>query len=116
MKVLIISSNTLLASPSGPVYVAGAVSQAGHEVQIYERLFTTNLAGELTAKLRDFQPDVVSISIRQVVGDELGLGAPLGTRYTDFRPHANEITDIILQSSSTRIVWKAGLDATCHSR
>lgn len=29
MKVLIISSNTLPASPSGPAYVAGAVRQAG---------------------------------------------------------------------------------------
>jgi hypothetical protein len=45
MKALIISTNTLPASPSGPVYVARAVCQSGHEVQIFERLF----AGDLLA-------------------------------------------------------------------
>ena len=83
MKVLIISSNTLPAAPTGPVYVAGAVRQAGHEVQIYERLFAADLAPELTAKLRDFQPDVIGISIRLVFGDELDMDAPLGTHHTN---------------------------------
>jgi hypothetical protein len=64
MEVLIISSNTLPATPSGPIYVARDVRQAGHEVQIFERLFASDLVGELTEKLRDFQPDVVGISIR----------------------------------------------------
>jgi radical SAM superfamily enzyme YgiQ (UPF0313 family) len=104
VKVLIISSNTLPASPSGPVYVAGAVRQAGHDVQIYERLFATDLDGELTAKLKDFQPDVVGISIRLVFGDELDLNAPLGTRHTDLRPRVREIVEVIRQSSSARIV------------
>src|SRR5512146_2494860 len=103
MKVLMISSNTLPASPSGPVYVAGAVRQAGHEVQIYERLFADDLAGELTAKLRDFQPDVVGISIRLVFGDELDLEAPLGTRHTDLRPRVKAIADIIRQASPAQI-------------
>jgi len=31
MKVLIISSNTLPAAPTGPVYVAGAARLAGRE-------------------------------------------------------------------------------------
>jgi hypothetical protein len=104
MKVLIISTNTLPASPSGPVYVAGAVRQSGHEVQIFERLFTGDLAGELTAKLRDFQPDVVGVSIRLVFGDESDLEAPLGTRHTDLRPRVKEITDIIRQVSPAQIV------------
>jgi hypothetical protein len=34
MKVLIISANTLLAPTSGPVYVAGAVQQAGYEAEL----------------------------------------------------------------------------------
>jgi radical SAM superfamily enzyme YgiQ (UPF0313 family) len=104
MKVLVISSNTLPASPSGPVYLAGAVRQAGHEVQIFECLFAIDLAGELTAKLRDFQPDVVGISIRLVFGDELDIEAPLGTRHTNFRPRVKEITDIVRQSSPAQIV------------
>jgi hypothetical protein len=51
MKVLIISSNTLPAAPTGPVYVAGAVREAGHEVQIYERLGANDLERELTTRL-----------------------------------------------------------------
>src|SRR5512140_1420675 len=104
MKVLIISSNTLPASPSGPVYLAGAVRQAGHEVQIYERLFACNLASDLSAKLTEFQPDVVGTSIRLVLGDEIDAEAPLGTRHTDLRPYVKEITDIIRQVSPARVV------------
>ena len=104
MKVLIISANTLPASPTGAAYVAGATRQAGHEVQIYERLFANDLERELTTRLEDFQPDVVGISIRLVFGDEIDLGAPLGTRHTDLRPQVKEITDIIRQVSPARIV------------
>jgi len=64
MKVLIISANTLPAAPSGPVYVAGAVRQAGHAVQIYERLFADDLASELTNTISVFHPDVIGISVR----------------------------------------------------
>jgi anaerobic magnesium-protoporphyrin IX monomethyl ester cyclase len=104
MKVLIISTNTLPASPSGPVYVAGAVRQAGHEVQIFERLFAGDLASELSAKLKDFRPDVIGISIRLVFGDELDREAPLGTRHTDLRPRIKEITDLVRQVSPARIL------------
>ena len=51
MKVLIISSNTLPAAPTGPVYLAGAVREAGHEVQIFERLFANAPGDELTSLL-----------------------------------------------------------------
>jgi radical SAM superfamily enzyme YgiQ (UPF0313 family) len=104
MKVLIISTNTLPASPSGPVYIAGAARQAGHEVQIYERLFANDLVGELTAKLRDFQPEVIGVSIRLVFGDELDREAPLGTRHTDLRPGVKEMIDIVRQVSPARIL------------
>jgi anaerobic magnesium-protoporphyrin IX monomethyl ester cyclase len=104
MKVLIISTNPLPASPSGPVYLAGAVRQAGHEAQIFERLFAADLAGELTARLRDFQPEVVGISIRLVFGDEIDPGAYLGTRHTDLRPRVKEVTDIVRQVSPAQVV------------
>jgi hypothetical protein len=74
MKVLIISSNTLPAAPTRPVYVAGAVREVGHDVQIYERLFAIDLERELTTRLEDFQPDVIGVSIRLVFGDEPGYG------------------------------------------
>ena len=104
MKVLMISSNTLPASPSGPAYIAGAVRQAGHGVDVYERLFSTDLTGELAAKLNSFQPEVVGVSIRLVFGDELDSNAPLGTRHTDLRPRVKEIVEIVRQNSNARIV------------
>jgi radical SAM superfamily enzyme YgiQ (UPF0313 family) len=104
VNVLIISTNTLPASPSGPVYIAGVARQAGHEVQIFERLFADEIENELTAKLDHFQPDVVGVSIRLVFGDELDPDAPLGTRHTDLRPRVKEVTDIIRQVSPARIV------------
>ncbi len=70
MKVLMISSNTLPAAPSGPAYISGAVRQAGHEVQIFEQLFAEPLSNELASILDDFQPDVIGLSIRLVFGDE----------------------------------------------
>jgi radical SAM superfamily enzyme YgiQ (UPF0313 family) len=104
MKVLIISSNSLPAAPTGPVYVAGAVRAAGHEVQIYDRLFAADLEEELTTVLEEFHPDVVGISIRLVFGDEIDKDALLGTRHTDLKPQVKEITDIVRQNSDARIV------------
>jgi radical SAM superfamily enzyme YgiQ (UPF0313 family) len=104
MKVLLISSNTLPAAPTGPVYVAGAVRAAGHEVQIYDRLFAADLKGELTTVLEDLQPDVVGVSIRLVFGDEIDMDAPLRTRHTDLKPQVKLITDIVRQNSDARIV------------
>lgn len=104
MKVLIISSNTLPAAPTGPVYVAGAVREAGHEVQIYERLSADDLEGELIARLKDFNPDVIGVSIRLVFGDDLDMEAPLGTRHTDLRPKVKEITDIVRKHSNGQIL------------
>ena len=95
MKVLMISTNTLPASPSGPAYVAGALRQAGHTVDVYERLFAADPAGELAVRLERFQPDVVGISIRVVHGDALDPDAPLGTHYTDLRPRVKEIVDAV---------------------
>lgn len=104
MKILIISSNSLPAAPTGPVYVAGAARQAGHEVRIFERLFATNLEAELPAVLNNFQPDVVGISIRLVFGDKLDEDAALGTQHTDLRPQVRQITEIVRQNSTASIV------------
>jgi hypothetical protein len=104
MKVLLISSNTLPASPSGPAYVAGAVRQAGHEVSAYESLFAVDLPAELAAKSDEFRPDVVGLSIRLVHGDVQDPSAPLGTRYVDLRPRVREIVDAVRRSSPASIV------------
>jgi radical SAM superfamily enzyme YgiQ (UPF0313 family) len=104
VKVLIVSTNTLPASPSGPAYVAGAVRQAGHQVATFETLFAADLAGELKARLDEFQPDVVGVSIRLVFGDMQDTRAPLGTRHIDLRPRVREIVDIIRHNTTAFIV------------
>ena len=95
MQVLIISSNTLPAAPSGPVYVAGAARQAGHTVKIYDRLFAVDVAGELTAEQAAYQQRRAWFSLDRLQLEEPGLsrasvcpnfvfycgrGAPAGAR------------------------------------
>lgn len=104
MKVLLISSNTLPASPSGPAYAAGAVRQAGHVVNVFESLFQADPAAELAARLKEWQPDVVGISIRLVHGDVQDPGAPWGTRYIDLRPHVKGLVDTVRQNAHAFIV------------
>ncbi len=104
MKVLIISSNSLPAAPTGPAYVAGAVRKGGHQVQIFERLFSNDLEKELLTVLTDFRPDVIGVSIRLVFGDERDPDAPLGTLHTDLRPRVKQITDIVRRYTDSRIV------------
>ncbi len=104
MKILIISTNTIPASPLGTCLSGWGGLLAGHEVQIFERLFVGNLSEELTDRLKEFRPDVVGISIRLVFDDRIDGEYPLGTRHTDLRPSVKEITDIVRQSSSARIV------------
>jgi hypothetical protein len=100
MNVLILSTNTLPAAPSGPAYVAGAVRQAGHRLRVFEWLFAANLADELCPLLSEFRPDVIGLSIRLVFGDELDPAAPFGTRHTDLRPRVKEIVEIIRAHSA----------------
>ncbi|MEW6649198.1 MAG: radical SAM protein [Chloroflexota bacterium] len=104
MKILIISTNTLPAAPSGPAYIAGALRQAGHQVEIYECLFSNNLHRELAYRLSQFQPEVVGVSIRLVHGDVQDPAAPFGTRYLDLRPRVKEVVEITRQASSAKII------------
>jgi radical SAM superfamily enzyme YgiQ (UPF0313 family) len=104
MRVLLVSTNTLPAAPTGPVYLAGAARQKGHEVGIFDRLVAKNYEDELVTMLQEFQPEVVAISIRLVFGDELDANAYLGTRHTDLKPKVKEITDLVRQQGKARIV------------
>jgi hypothetical protein len=104
MKILIISTNTLPASPSGPAYVAGAALRAGHTVEVFECLFAQDLAGELQAQLLRFGPDVVGLSIRLVHGYLVDENAALNTRHVDLRGRVREVVDCIRQVSSAPIV------------
>lgn len=104
MNVLVISSNTLPAAPSGPAYVAGALRQAGHAVEVCDSLGVTDLRQLISARLRRFHPEVVGISIRLVHGDVQDPASAFGTRYLDLRPRVKEIVEAVRRSSSARIV------------
>ena len=104
MKVLIVSANTLPASPTGPAYVAGAAVRAGHTVEIFECLFARDVAGELTQHIQRFQPDVVGVSIRLVHGYVIDETAPYNTRHLDLRKNVLQVVNAIRQATSAAII------------
>ena len=104
MRVLIISANTLPASPTGPAYVAGAALAAGHTVEVFESLFAQDLAGELQAQIARFQPEVIGISIRLVHGYVIDEGVEYHTRHLDLRTRVKEIVDCIRKATAAPIV------------
>ncbi len=104
MKVLIVSANTLPASPTGPAYVAGAAVRAGHTVEIFECLFAKDVAGELTQHIQRFQPDVVGVSIRLVHGYVIDETAPYNTRHLDLRKNVLQVVNAIRQATSAAII------------
>jgi radical SAM superfamily enzyme YgiQ (UPF0313 family) len=104
MKVLIISTNPLPASPSGPAYVAGAALQAGHTVEVFECLFAQDLAGELKANIASFEPGVIGVSIRLVHGFVIDEDAEFNTRHLDLRLRVKQVVDCIKQVSTAHIL------------
>jgi tryptophan 2-C-methyltransferase len=69
MKILLINPNRYRNPPVMPValeYLAGAVTEAGHEVDVLDLCFSNNPSGELAKALQSLRPDITGISIRQV--------------------------------------------------
>ncbi len=104
MKILIVSTNTLPASPSGPAYIAGAALRAGHTVEIVECLFARDLASELQAHLARFKPDVIGLSIRLVHGFIIDEHAEFHTRHLDLRVRVKQVVDCIKRVSNAHII------------
>jgi radical SAM superfamily enzyme YgiQ (UPF0313 family) len=101
---LIVSANTLPASPSGPAYLAGAALRAGHTVEVFECLFAGDLTEELEALLLRFNPDVVAVSIRLVHAYVIDETESLNTRRLDLRVRVREVVDCIKRASTAHIV------------
>jgi len=91
MNILIISANTLPASPSGPAYIAGAALEAGHTVEIFDALFAQDLLRDLEQQIIRFNPDAVGISIRLVHGYISDDDEKFGTKHLDLRVRVKEI-------------------------
>ena len=104
MKVLIISANSLAASPTGPAYIAGAALRAGYTVEIFECLFAQDLNAELKACIERFQPDLIGISIRLVHAYIIDATAPYNTRHLDLRKNVRQMVDVIHQATSAPII------------
>jgi radical SAM superfamily enzyme YgiQ (UPF0313 family) len=104
MKVLLISANTLAASPAGPAYVAGAALRAGHTVQVFECLFAQDMARELRAHIALFAPDVIGISIRLVHGYMVDETAPYHTRHLDLRKQVREVVGCVRNATGAPIL------------
>jgi radical SAM superfamily enzyme YgiQ (UPF0313 family) len=104
MKILIVSTNSLPASPSGPAYIAGAALRAGHSVEIFECLFAQDVSAELEAHLARFTPDVIGISIRLVHSFVIDESSNFNTRHLDLRTRVREVVDTCKRASHAQIV------------
>jgi hypothetical protein len=104
MKVLLISANTLPASPAGPAYVAGAAMRAGHIIEVFECLFAQDLNIELRECIKRYKPDVIGISIRLVHGYVIDETAEFNTRHLDLRSNVKEVVNCVRSVTSAPII------------
>jgi len=78
MKVLLISANTeqvnMPVMPLGMACVKQAVQKAGHTVQALNLMRPEDIEGLLFVALRDFEPEVIGISVRNI--DDQSMAAP----------------------------------------
>ncbi len=70
MRVMLVYSNrTQILEPAPPIglsYVATAARRAGHKVRFVDLMFSKDPRAELEETLRDFQPQVVGFSLRNI--------------------------------------------------
>ena len=70
MRVLLISANTetinMPVLPLGLVYVAEAVKNAGHEVELIDMMEQHDSQLTLQDAVNDFQPEVIGVSVRNI--------------------------------------------------
>ncbi len=104
MKVMVISTNTLAAAPTGPAYIAGAALRAGHTVDVFECMFAQDLPRELSTEISRFKPDVIGISIRLVHAFIIDEQAPYNTRHLDLRQNVREVVRVIRETTPTPVI------------
>jgi radical SAM superfamily enzyme YgiQ (UPF0313 family) len=70
MRILLISANreaiNMLTWPLGLACVAAATQKAGHDVQLLDLMETSDPASALKETIREFNPDVIGISVRNI--------------------------------------------------
>lgn len=104
MNVLIISANTFPFSPSGPAYIAGAVRDIGHMVEVFDCFVAKDPIPELEEHVNRFKPDVIGISIRTVAGKIVDEHTEFHTKPFDTRVLVKEIVDCLKRITQAQIV------------
>ncbi|MCP4131299.1 MAG: radical SAM protein [bacterium] len=70
MKILLISPNQVFFShrvtPLGLLYLAAGLREKGHEIRLVDLMFSKNELGDIEKAVKEFNPQVVGMSIRNV--------------------------------------------------
>jgi radical SAM superfamily enzyme YgiQ (UPF0313 family) len=101
MRVLLVSANREhIPDPIFPLglgYVAAAAERAGHEVGVADLCFGRQPVGHLQRRIRDFRPDVVGVSIRNIDNAAYPLTI-------DYMPRHRQLVDAIRATTGARVV------------
>lgn len=99
MKTLLVNTNRMkpAIAPIGLDYLAGSVVAAGHEARLLDLCFSRDIPADIEAAVRDFQPDVIGLSIRNTDDCYFSGGA-------FFLPGIREMIECFRRCSSAPIV------------
>jgi len=101
MKVLLISVNNETdpypVAPIGIMYIASALKEKGHDVQIFDLCFVEDDVQAIKDSIKGFLPDVIGISIRNI--DNL-----IYNKSIFYLPRIKNIVDAIREYTSATIV------------
>lgn len=101
MRVLLVSANREHIPdpifPLGLAYVGAAARQAGHDVAVADLCFGSQPIRALQQQLREFQPDIIGLSIRNIDN----AAYPLTVEYL---PLHRQLVDVIRKATPARIV------------
>ncbi len=101
MKVLLISVNNETdpypVAPIGIMYIASALKEKGHDVQIFDLCFVEDDVQAIKDSIKGFLPDVIGISIRNI--DNLTYNKSIF-----YLPRIKNIVDAIREYTSATIV------------
>lgn len=83
-------------APIGLDYVADSLIAAGHELRLLDLCFSENVDGDIASTLRDFDPRLIGVSVRNT--DECYMSGAF------FLPFVREIVDSLRKHSDATIV------------
>jgi radical SAM superfamily enzyme YgiQ (UPF0313 family) len=101
LRVLLVNSNLkddfFSAPPIGLCYVASAAEAAGHEVKALDLCFERNIRRRIKNCVRDFRPEVVGISVRNI--DNVNMLHPVS-----YMPDVQRIANYVREFTTVPLV------------